>query len=77
MHWVRLPLSFGGMGHFSMENYAPFTFPRSWALVIRYSCFKFHIFDKLVLEEYFFRLRGPPLVLVIFTCNVKWPFSCS
>jgi len=43
-----------------MDNCAPFVF--SWALVIFYLCFKFCIFNILVLEEYFFKLRGSTLV---------------
>jgi hypothetical protein len=33
-----------------MEDYAPSAFLRSWALVASYLCYKFHIFDRLVLE---------------------------
>jgi hypothetical protein len=39
---------------FSMENCAPSTFLRNWALVALYLCFRFHIFDRLILEEYVF-----------------------
>ncbi len=44
-----------------MDNCAPFVFLGSWASVIFYSCFKFCIFNILVLEEYFFKLRAPHL----------------
>jgi hypothetical protein len=39
---------------FSMEDYAPFAFLRSWAMVALYLCSKFHIFDKFILEKYVF-----------------------
>jgi hypothetical protein len=35
-----------------MEDCAPFIFFGSWVLVVSYLCSRFHIFDKLVLEEY-------------------------
>jgi hypothetical protein len=55
---VKLDYQFDGIGLLSMENYTPFIFRRSWVLVILYLCFKFCIFDRPILEEYFFRLRG-------------------
>jgi hypothetical protein len=33
-----------------MEDYVPFAFLGSWALVVPYLCFKFHIFDRFILE---------------------------
>jgi len=55
-HRARPPISFGGIGLFSMEDCAPSTFLRSWVLVGPYLCFKFSIdpFWKSV----FFKLRG-------------------
>jgi hypothetical protein len=52
MYQVRLLISFGGTGFISTEDYAPFNFLGSWILVALYLYFKFHIFNKLVLEEY-------------------------
>jgi hypothetical protein len=50
--YVELPISFSGIGLLSMEYCAPFVFLRSWALVAPYLYFKFHIFDRPILEEY-------------------------
>jgi hypothetical protein len=50
-HQVQLLISFGGVGLFSMEDCAPFAFIRSWVI---YLCFRFCIFDILILEEYVF-----------------------
>jgi hypothetical protein len=41
-----------------MEDCAPFIFLGNLALVAPYLCFRFRIFDRHVLEEYFFRLKG-------------------
>jgi hypothetical protein len=41
-----------------MDNCAPFVFLGSWALVISYVCFRFCIFNILVLEEYVFQVEG-------------------
>jgi hypothetical protein len=49
---VGLPISFGGIGLLSMEDYAPSTFLGCWALVALYLCSKFRVFDRPVLEEY-------------------------
>ncbi len=49
-----LPIYFGGISLFSMEDCAPSIFLGSWAFVASYLCFRFCIFDKLVLEEYVF-----------------------
>jgi hypothetical protein len=35
-----------------MEDCAPSIFLRSWVLVASHLCFRFCIFDRLVLEEY-------------------------
>jgi len=45
-------ISIGGINFFSMEDCAPSTFLRSWALVAPYLCFRFCIFDKTILEKY-------------------------
>ncbi len=55
---ARLPISFGDIGLFSMEECAPFVFLGSWVLVPPYLCSRFHIFYKLVLEEYVFQVEG-------------------
>jgi len=34
-----------------MEDYAPYVFLRSWALVVSYLCIRFHSFDRPVLEH--------------------------
>jgi hypothetical protein len=49
---VRLLISFNGINLFSMEDCAPFASLGNWALVAPYLCFRFHIFDKPILEEY-------------------------
>jgi hypothetical protein len=59
-HWARLSIFFGGIGLLSMENCAPSTFLRSWALVASYLCYKFSIFDRPILEEYVFQVEGGP-----------------
>ncbi len=46
-----------------MEDYAPFVFLRSWALVVPYLCSRFCIFDRLVLEEYNYQVEGAPHLL--------------
>ncbi len=77
-HQVQLPIPFGGMGLLSMEDYASFAFLGSCILVASYLCFKFHISDKLILEEYDFQVEGgPTLVSIMFTCNARWPSSYS
>jgi len=61
-----------------MEDYAPSVFLGSCALVASYLCSKFHIFNRLILEEYVFQVeRGPTLVLVMPTCNMRWISSCN
>jgi hypothetical protein len=35
-----------------MEDYALSIFLMSCAMVVRYLCFRFHIFDRPILEEY-------------------------
>jgi hypothetical protein len=35
-----------------MEDCAPFVFLKSWVLVVPYLCFRFHIFNKHVLDKY-------------------------
>jgi len=53
-----LSISFGGIGISTMEDCAPSSFLRSWVLVVLYLCSRFCIFDKLVMERYFFKLKG-------------------
>ncbi len=52
----RLLISFGGIIFFSMEDYAPFAFLGTWVLVALYLCFRFRILDKIVLNEYVFKV---------------------
>jgi hypothetical protein len=52
---AQLLISFGSIGLFSMEeDCEPFSFLKSWVLVVLYLCIRFHIFDKPILEEYIF-----------------------
>jgi hypothetical protein len=51
-----------------MEDCAPSTFLGNWALVVPYVCFKFHIFNKPILEEYGFQLEGGPHLLQLCLC---------
>jgi hypothetical protein len=51
-HQTQLLISFGGIGLIFMEDCVPSIFLGSWALVALYLCSKFHIFYRLVLEEY-------------------------
>ncbi len=51
-------MSFGGINFFSMEDCAPSIFLGSWAMLDPYLCFKFHIFDRPVLEEYVSQVEG-------------------
>jgi hypothetical protein len=61
-----------------MKVFASIVFLRRWALMALYLCFKFLIFDKLVLEEDVFQIEGSPLVSIIFTCCMKClPFGLS
>jgi len=55
---VRLPISFSGIDLFYMEECAPFAFIGSWALVVPYLCFRFHIFDRPILEKYVSQVEG-------------------
>ncbi len=57
-HQAQLPIFFGGIGLFSMEDYAPSIFLGSWALVALYLCYKFHIFNIFILEEHVFQVEG-------------------
>ncbi len=73
-----LPIYFGGISLLSMEDCAPSTFLGSWAFVASYLCFRFCIFDKLVLEEYVcLGWKGTPPALIIFMSSTRWPFSNS
>jgi hypothetical protein len=54
-----------------MEDYAPFTFIGSWAFVASYLCFRFCIFDRLVLEEYISKVEGGPHLLQSYLCVVQ------
>jgi len=35
-----------------MEDCVPFAFLGNWAFVVLYLCFRFHIFDRPISEEY-------------------------
>jgi len=46
-----------------MEDCAPSIFLGNWALMVPYLCFKFHIFNRPILEEYVSQVeRGPHLL---------------
>jgi hypothetical protein len=49
---IRLSISFGGINLFFTEDYAPFVLLGSWALMAPYFYYRFHIFNKLILDEY-------------------------
>ncbi len=57
-HQAQLPISFSDIGLLSMEDYAPSIFLGSWVLVVLYLCYRFHIFNIFVLEEYVFQVEG-------------------
>ncbi len=65
---ARLPISFGGISLFSMEDCAPSAFLRNWALVVSYLCSKFRIFDRPILEEYVFQVEGGSHLLLSCLC---------
>jgi hypothetical protein len=46
-----------------MEDCAPFVFLGIWVLVVSFLCYRFHIFIRLVLEEYVFQVKGGPHLL--------------
>jgi hypothetical protein len=52
-HEARLPISFGGICLIFMEDCATFAFSGSLVLLAPYLCFRFHIFDRSILEECF------------------------
>ncbi len=68
---VQLPISFGGINLLFMENCAPFAFIGSWVLVVPYLCSKFHILNRLVLEEYVFQVEGGPHLLQICLLEIQ------
>jgi hypothetical protein len=51
---ARLLISFNGINLLFMEDYAPLAFLRNWVLVTPYLCYRFHIFDRPILDEYVF-----------------------
>jgi hypothetical protein len=57
---AQLSISFGGISLFSIRDCATFAFVRRWVLVVLYLCYKFHIFDKPILEEYVYHVEGGP-----------------
>jgi hypothetical protein len=40
-----------------MDDCAPSIFLRNWVLVVMYLCFRFHIFNRPILEEYVFQIE--------------------
>jgi len=59
-HHVWPSISFGGINNFSMEECTPFSFLRSWALMVPYLCSRFHILNRFILEECVSRVEGGP-----------------
>jgi len=55
---LGLTISFGGIDFFSMEDCAPSIFLGSWAMLDPYLCFKFHIINRPILEEYVSQVEG-------------------
>ncbi len=51
-------ISFSGINILRVEDCAPFTFLRSWVLVISYLYSKFCIFNRPILEEYVYQVEG-------------------
>jgi hypothetical protein len=41
-----------------MEHCAPFVFLGNWVLMVSHLCFRFHIFNRHVLEEYVSQVEG-------------------
>ncbi len=61
-HQIQLQISFGDINLFSMEDYAPFIFLGSWALVALYLSSKFHLSIQPFCRSIFFKVeRGPHL----------------
>jgi hypothetical protein len=54
---AQLSIFFGGIDLLSMKNCAQSDDLGNWALVAPYLCVRFFIFDKPILEEFFFRLK--------------------
>ncbi len=46
-----------GISFLSMDDCAPSIFLRNWVLVVMYLCFRFHIFNRPILEEYVFQIE--------------------
>ncbi len=68
---AQLPISFGGIGILSMENYAPSAFLGSWVLVASYLCSRFHIFDRPILDKYVSQVEGDPHMLQSCLCATR------
>ncbi len=77
-HHAQLLISFSGIRLLFTEDCAPSTFIGNWALVAPYLCTRFIIFDRPILEDYVFQIKGGPThVSIMFTYNTSWPSSCS
>jgi hypothetical protein len=57
-HQAQLLISFCCICFFFMEDCALSTFLGNWALVALYLCFRFHIFDRSILEKYVSQIEG-------------------
>jgi len=75
---AQLLISFGGIKLLFTEDCAPSTFIGNWALVAPYLCIRFRIFDRPILEDYVFQIKGGLThVSIMLTYNTSWPSSCS
>jgi hypothetical protein len=54
-----------------MEDCAPFVFLGSWDLVAPYLCYKFHIFDRFILEEFVSQVEGGPHLFQSCLCVAR------
>jgi hypothetical protein len=55
---TQLLIFFGSIGLLFKKDCAPSTFLRSWALMALYLWFRFCIFDRPILEEYVYQIKG-------------------
>jgi hypothetical protein len=58
-----------------MEDYAPSICLGNWVLVALHLCFRFHIFDRLVLEEYVSQVEAHLLQFCLGIAQDGLPFT--
>jgi hypothetical protein len=54
-----------------VKDCAPSTFLKSMTIMALYVCFMFCIFNRLVLEEYVFQIKGGPHLLQLCFCALQ------